>query len=244
MANRLHDRIALITGASRGIGAAIAEAYAAEGAHVILVARTVGGLEEVDDRVQAAGGSATLVPLDLVQDDGIEQLSANIYDRWGRLDILVSNAAALGQLSPLGHVERTVWDQTLALNLTVNWRLIRSFDPLLRQSSAGRAIFVTSGATRSLPPYWGLYSATKAAMEALVQTYAREVEQTNIRANLVNPGRTRTNMRAAAFPGEDAQTLPPPEHVAPTLIRMAEASFEGNGLWVAADFAETQQAQQ
>lgn len=235
MAGRLRDRIALITGASRGIGAAIARAYAREGAHIIAVARTVGGLEELDDAIEADGGSATLVPLDLTEPDTIEQLGANIFERWGRLDILVGNAAILGQLSPVGHIEPQTWQRGFDLNVTANWRLLRSLDPLLRQSDAGRAIFMTSGVTRTLPAYWATYSASKAALEALVMTYAREIEKTAIRANLVNPGPTRTQMRAAAFPGEDPETLPTPEHLTDILVRLAESDFTGNGLWVAAD---------
>lgn len=238
MSGRLAGRIALITGASRGVGAAVAKAYAAEGAHVILVARTVGGLEEVDDAIQAAGGQATLAPLDLTEPGGIERLGASVFERWGRLDVLVGNAAVLGQLSPVPNLQPEVWDKAFALNVTANWRLIRVFDPLLRRSEAGRAIFVTSGATRRLPAYWGLYSATKAALEALALTYAQEVARTSVRVNLVNPGPTRTKMRAQAFPGEDPDSLPPPEHVCPTLIRLAEPSYTGNGQWIAADAPE------
>jgi NAD(P)-dependent dehydrogenase (short-subunit alcohol dehydrogenase family) len=232
---RLKDRLALITGASRGIGAAVARAYAREGAHVILVARTQGALEELDDEIADAGGSATLVPMDLSEHDAIDDLGRQIYERWGRLDILVGNAAVLGDLTPVGHIDPKVWDQAMAINVTANWRLIRSMDPLLRQSDAGRAIFVTSGATRSLPPYWGIYNTTKAALEALVTTYAREIDKTSIRVNLVNPGPTRTRMRAAAFPGEDAMSLPTPDHLDETMIRLAEPSFTGNGLWIAGD---------
>ena len=231
----LQDRIALITGASRGIGAAVAIGFAAAGAHVVLVARTVGGLEEVDDAIQAVGGSATLVPLDLTEAGGIEQLGASVYERWGRLDVLVGNAAMLGELSPVGHIEPEIWRQAFELNVHANWRLIRAFDPLLRRSAAGRAIFVTSGATRSLPPYWAAYSASKAALEALVVTYAREIERTAIRVNLVNPGPTRTAMRAQAFPGEDPERLPPPEHLVETLVRLASPAFSGHGLWIPAD---------
>lgn len=238
MSGRLAGRIALVTGASRGVGAAVAKAYAAEGAHVILVARTVGGLEEVDDAIQAAGGQATLAPLDLTEPGGIERLGASVFERWGRLDVLVGNAAVLGQLSPVPNLQPEVWDKAFALNVTANWRLIRVFDPLLRRSEAGRAIFVTSGATRRLPAYWGLYSATKAALEALALTYAQEVARTSVRVNLVNPGPTRTKMRAQAFPGEDPDSLPPPEHVCPTLIRLAEPSYTGNGQWIAADAPE------
>ncbi|MDP6568057.1 MAG: SDR family NAD(P)-dependent oxidoreductase [Alphaproteobacteria bacterium] len=235
MSKRLENRLALITGASRGIGAAAAKAFAAEGAHVILVARTSGGLEEVDDEITANGGSATLVPMDLTEFAGIDDLGRQIYERWGRLDILLGNAAILGELSPVGHIRPEVWERAQALNVTANWRLIRSLDALLRQSDAGRVIFVTSGASRSLPPYWALYSSTKAALEAIAVTYAREVQKTPIRVNLVNPGPTRTAMRAAAFPGEDPEQLPPPEHLAETLIRLAEPSFTETGLWVAGD---------
>ena len=156
MAGRLQDRLALVTGASRGIGAAVARAYAAEGAHVIAVARTQGGLEELDDDIRAGGGTATLVAMDLTEHAAIDDLGRQIYERWGRLDILVGNAAILGDLTPVHHIEPKVWEQAFALNVTANWRLIRSLDPLLRQSDAGRAIFLTSGATRSLRPFWGV----------------------------------------------------------------------------------------
>ncbi len=232
---RLAGRIALVTGASRGIGAATAKAYAREGAHVVLVARTEGGLEEIDDEIRDAGGAATLVPLDLRQHDGIDQLAVAVYERWGRLDVLVGNAAMLGDLTPTGHIEPKEWDDTLALNLTANWRLIRALDPLLRLSAAGRALFVTSAITRALPPYWASYSASKAALEALVATWAREIEKTEVRVNLVNPGPTRTHLRARAFPGEDANSLPPPDHIAEVMIRLASAEFTGHGLWVPGD---------
>lgn len=235
MSGRLSGRVALITGASRGIGAEVAVRYAAEGAHVVLVARTVGGLEEVDDRVRRAGGTATLVPLDLLKLDGIDHLGPAILERFGRLDILVGNAATLGNLSPLGHIAAKVWDDAIALNLTANWRLIRICDPLLKRSDAGRAIFMTSGVTRSLPAYWGPYAVSKAGLEALVRTYAAEVAATSVRANLMNPGPTRTWMRAQAFPGEDPAQLPTPDHVCDTMVVLAEPSFTGNGMWIAAD---------
>jgi NAD(P)-dependent dehydrogenase (short-subunit alcohol dehydrogenase family) len=235
VSGRLAGRLALVTGASRGVGAAAAKAYAAEGAHVVLVARTVGGLEEVDDAIQAAGGQATLVPLDLREFTGIDRLAASVYERWGRLDVLLGNAAALGQLSPVGHIQPDVWDRAFALNVTANWRLLRAFDPLLRRSDAGRVIFMTSGATRRLRAFWGLYSASKAALEALAVTYAREMERTSVRVNLVNPGATRTKMRAQAFPGEDPGSLPPPEHICDTLVRLAEPGFTGTGLWIGPD---------
>lgn len=236
---RLADRLALITGASRGIGAAIAKAYAAEGAHVILVARTSGGLEEVDDEIKKMGGSATLVPMDLSDFDAIDDLGGQIFKRWGKLDILVGNAGMLGDLSPVSHIKPEVWQRAYDLNVTANYRLIRSMDALLRQSDAGRAIFLTSGTARNLPAYWALYASTKAALDAIVQVYAKETQKTAINVNLVNPGPTRTAMRAAAFPGEDATQLPSPGHLAETLICLAEPDFNQTGLWVAADVQET-----
>lgn len=229
MAGRLDGRIALITGASRGIGAGVAKRFAAEGAHLILTARTVGGLEEVDDAVKAAGGTATLIPADLLEMDQIDQMGGAIHERFGRLDILVGNAASLGILSPIAHVQPSVWEETLALNVTVNYRLIRSFDPLLRLSDAGRAIFVSAATAHNARPYWGPYSASKAAMEALVRTYAGEITKTNVRANIVNPGSVRTAMRAQAFPGEDPDTLKTPEEIAETFVALAESSCQKNG---------------
>ncbi len=229
MAGRLEGRIALVTGASRGVGAAVAKRLAAEGAHMVLTARTVGGLEEVDDAIKAAGGKATLVPADLLDMTQIDQMGAAVFERFGRLDILVGNAASLGVLSPIGHIDPTVWDETMALNVTVNYRLIRSFDPLLRQSDAGRAIFVSSGAARSAKPYWGSYSVSKAALEALVRTYAGEIEKTNVRANIVSPGGVRTSMRAHAFPGEDPQTLPTPDEITDVFVMLSEPACQKNG---------------
>jgi NAD(P)-dependent dehydrogenase (short-subunit alcohol dehydrogenase family) len=226
---RLRDRLALITGATRGIGRAIALAYAKEGAHVILVGRTTGALEEVDDEIRAIGGAATLLTLNLKQNDKIDALGPTIYQRWGRLDILVGNAGILGPLSPLNHITAEAWSEVLEINLNANWRLIRTLDPLLRRSDAGRAIFVSSGAAVSRPAYWGPYSVSKAALEALVQTYAHEIENSPVRANLVNPGPTRTGMRAKAFPGEDPATLKAPEDVTPTFVRLAEPSCTDNG---------------
>ncbi len=235
MAGRLEGRVALVTGASRGIGAAVAERFGREGAHVILVARTTGGLEEVDDRLRAAGGTATLVPMDLLDGAAIDRLGGAVAERWGRLDVLVGNAAMLGELSPVGHFAPPTWEGVFALNVHANWRLIRAFDALLRASEAGRAIFVTSGITQHVVPYWGLYAASKAALERLALTYAAEVAQTPVRVNLVNPGPTRTGMRAQAFPGEDPETLQAPETITETFVALAEPAFAGNGLWVAAD---------
>jgi len=229
MAGRLQDRLAVITGASRGIGRAVALGYAAEGAHVILVSRTVGGLEEVDDEIRKVGGKATLVPLDLTDFDAIDRLGATIFERWGKLDILVGNAGTLGVLTPVSHLEVKAWDKLLNTNITANWRLIRSFEPLLKRSDAGRAIFVTSGAAHKAKPYWGGYAMSKAALEALVQTWAAECANTSVRANLLSPGPTRTAMRKQAMPGEDPTSLTKPADLVPLFIELAMASCERNG---------------
>jgi NAD(P)-dependent dehydrogenase (short-subunit alcohol dehydrogenase family) len=234
---RLKDRIALITGASRGLGAAAALAYAKEGAHCVLVARTVGGLEALDDRIKAAGGSATLVPLDVTDGPGIDRLGAALYERFKKLDILLGNAGLLGALSPIGHIEPAVFERVMAVNVTANWRLIRSLDPLLRLSDAGRAIFVTSGVSRKVIPYWGAYAASKAALDMLVGIYAAEIAHTAVRVNLFNPGPIRTFMRREAFPGEDPAKQTPPEAHAEALIRLALPSCTMTGEWVAGDEA-------
>jgi NAD(P)-dependent dehydrogenase (short-subunit alcohol dehydrogenase family) len=231
-APRLAGRLALITGATRGIGRAVALAYAREGAHLILVGRTAGALEEVDDEVRALGAGATLLTLDLKSLDKIDALGPTIYQRWEKLDILVGNAGILGPLSPLGHVTADAWNEVLQVNLTANWRLIRTLDPLLRRSNAGRAIFVSSGAATAPRAYWGPYAVSKAGLEALVKVYANEVENTPVRVNLINPGPTRTGMRAKAFPGEDPASLKPPDHVVETFVRLAEPACKDNGrLW-------------
>ena len=222
----LEGRVAVVTGASRGIGYQAAKGFAAAGAHVVAVARTVGGLEELDDEITAAGGAATLVPLDLKDFEGIDRLGGALHERWGRLDILFANAGILGQLSPLGHVPPKVWDEVMAVNVTANWRLIRSLDPLLRQSKAGRALFMSSGAARNCRPFWGPYSVSKAALEALARTYAGEVRNTPIRVIVIDPGRTRTAMRAQAMPGEEPATLPHPSEIVPPLIEMASPGFD------------------
>ena len=241
MAARLAGKIALITGASRGIGAAVAEAYAREGAHLVLAARTVGGLEEVDDKVRAAGGTATLVPLDLREFVKIDELAAAIHQRYGRLDILVGNAAEFGTFSPLGHIDPVLWQEVIDLNLTANWRLIRAMDPLLRIAPHGRAIFVTSGIARNPRAYWGPYAVSKAGLEALVKTYAAELATTNVRANLIGPGVVRTRLRARVFPGEDPMTLPLPETVTEAFVQLALDDCEWNGAVVnASDLADTQ----
>jgi NAD(P)-dependent dehydrogenase (short-subunit alcohol dehydrogenase family) len=231
MSDTSSQRIALVTGASRGIGAEIAVKLAASGAHVVAVARTVGGLEELDDRIRELGGSATLVPLDLQDYEAIDRLGAALYERYGRLDVLVGNAGVLGPLAPLGHVDPKQWDNVIAVNVTANWRLIRSMDPLLRRSSAGRAVFLSSGAAAKAPAYWGPYSVSKGALEVLVRTYAEETRtNTNVRANLVNPGATRTRMRKQAMPGEDPETLPTPESVAEAVLPLCMPDFDETGL--------------
>jgi NAD(P)-dependent dehydrogenase (short-subunit alcohol dehydrogenase family) len=226
---RLADRLALVTGATRGIGRAVALAYAREGAHLILVGRTAGALEEVDDEIRGVGGSATLLTLDLKSQDKIDAIGPTIYQRWNKLDILVGNAGILGPLSPLGHVTADAWNEVLEINLTANWRLIRTLDPLLRRSEAGRAIFVSSGAATAPRAYWGPYAASKAGLEALVKVYADEVANTPVRVNLLNPGPTRTGMRAKAFPGEDPASLKAPDHVVETFIKLALPSCADNG---------------
>ena len=227
MSSPLKDRIALVTGASRGIGRATALGLARAGAHVIATASNQGALEELDDEIAAAAGApATLVPLDLKDGNGVDRLGAAIHERWGRLDVLVGNAAVLGPLSPVSHLDVKDWAKVLAVNLTANWRLLRSMDPLLRASDAGRAVFLTSGVARAPRAFWGAYAVSKAGLEALVATYADEVDHTPIRTALVNPGATRTRMRAEAFPGEDPETLPTPEQVAALVVEMARPDRE------------------
>lgn len=226
---RLEGRVALVTGASRGIGRAVAVRYAEEGAHLILSARTQGALEEVDDEVRALGTSATLVPADLTDFTTIDRMGAAVFERFGRLDVLVGNAGDLGTLSPLAHIDPATWERVMAINLTANWRLIRSFDPLLRTSEAGRAIFVTSGITAGPRAYWGAYAVSKAALEMMVRIYAAEVVKTRVRVNLINPGATRTRMRAAAFPGEDPATVKAPESITGLFVDLGEAACTRHG---------------
>jgi NAD(P)-dependent dehydrogenase (short-subunit alcohol dehydrogenase family) len=232
----LKDRLALVTGASRGIGRAVALGLAKAGAHVVVVARTIGALEELDDEIRAGGGKATLLQLDLANGDKIDQLGPTLYQRWGKLDILIANAGILGPLSPLHHVTEDAWQQVIDVNLSANWRLIRTLDPLLKRSDAGRAVFVTSGASTGKHAYWGPYGVSKAGLEALVKTYAHELGDTGVRVNLVNPGPTRTAMRAKAFPGEDPKKLPEPEELVPMFLELAAPDCELNGRVVS--FAE------
>ncbi|MEO5372914.1 MAG: SDR family NAD(P)-dependent oxidoreductase [Alphaproteobacteria bacterium] len=228
---RMEGRIALVTGASRGIGRAVARRFAEEGARVIAVARTQGALEELDDEIRALGrdNQAVLVAEDLADHDKIDQMGLAVYQRFGRLDVLVGNAAMLGTLSPMGHIKPDEWQRVMAVNVTANYRLIRSFDPLLRQSDAGRAIFVTSGVASGVFPYWGAYATSKAALEMMVKVYAGEVATTGIRVNLLDPGVVRTRMRALAFPGEDPETLPPPESITGAFVDLALPTCRRHG---------------
>lgn len=227
----LTNRIALVTGASRGIGYQIAKQMAAAGAHVIAVARTVGGLEDLDDEIKAdSRGGATLVPLDLTDMPAIDRLGSSINDRWGKLDILVANAGMLGVISPVGHVEAKVFEKVMMLNVTSQWRLIRSVDPLLRKSDAGRAVVLSSGAAHSARAFWGPYAASKAAIETLTRSWAAEVEDSPMRVNAADPGATRTAMRAQAMPGEDPKSLPDPAFIAERILSMADSSLTHNGM--------------
>jgi NAD(P)-dependent dehydrogenase (short-subunit alcohol dehydrogenase family) len=221
----LENCIALVTGASRGIGYATAIALAHAGAHIVAVARTVGGLEELDDAIQKEGGTATLVPVDLADLDGLARLGAALNERYGKLDVLVGNAGVLGPASPLGHIEPKQWTDVMMINVTANFQLIRCMEPLLRNSDAGRAVFISSGAASMARAYIGPYSTSKAALEVLVRTWAAETATTNIRANLFNPGPIRTRMRAALMPGEDPMTLDTPEQVAAFVVPMCLPSW-------------------
>jgi len=225
-------RIILVTGASRGIGRAAAIALAAQKSHLILVARTVGGLEETDDAVQAAGGSATLVPLDLRDGDALDRLGASIFERWGRLDGFFGNAGVLGALTPITHLDVKLFEELLAVNVTANWRLLRSLDPLLKKSEAGRVVLVSSSVAREARAFWGGYAMSKAALESIALTYAAECASTKVRVNILNPGATATAMRAKAMPGEDASTLPRPEDVAPLVVQMLSPGWDENGVCV------------
>src|SRR6202051_423900 len=225
MTKPLADCIALVTGASRGIGRATALALARAGAHIVAVARTVGALEEVDDAARAAGSSATLVPLDMRDYAGIYRLASALDERFQRLDVLVGHAGIAGQRSPLDHVEPSAWDEVIAINVTANWHLIRAMDPLLKRSTAGRAVFVTSSAATRARAYAGPYSVSKAALNALGRTYAAETAATTVRVNLFNPGPTRTGMRAQVMPGEDPMTLPTPEQAAEKIIELCLPGF-------------------
>lgn len=229
MPQPLSGRIALVTGATRGIGHALTLALARAGAHVVATGRTQGALEELDDAVRAAGSTATLVPLDMRDYPAIYRLAKALDERHQRLDVLIGNAAIAGQRSPLGHVDPSAWDEAIAVNVTANYHLIRAMDPLLRRAPAGRAVFMTSGAATHARAYSGPYSASKAALNVLAQTYAAETDATPVRVNLFNPGPTRTRMRARVMPGEDPMTLPTPEDVAEKIVPLCLPSFSETG---------------
>ena len=220
MTERLDGCIALVTGASRGIGAAAAVELGRLGAHVVITARTQGGLEETDDAIRAAGGQASLLPLDLREADQIDAIGPTLFQRFGRLDVLVHNAGVLGKLTPASHIMNDDWSDAVGVNLHAALRLIRTCEPLLRRASAGRAVFVTDAKARHPTAYWGVLGATKAAMENLVLAWAQELESTSVRVNLFDPGVVRTRMRSNAFPGEDPKTIPAPAEVAPALARL------------------------
>jgi NAD(P)-dependent dehydrogenase (short-subunit alcohol dehydrogenase family) len=225
----LSGRIALVTGASRGIGRAAALAFAQAGAHVVAVARTQGALEELDDEIRALGATATLVPVDIKDFDALDRLGGALHERWGRLDVFLGNAGVLGPLTPLGHVAPKDWDNVMAVNVTANWRLLRSLDPLLRASDAGRAMLISSGASWKRTAYWGPYSVSKAAVDALGCTYAAETATTPVKVMLVNPGPLRTRMRETAMPGEDPMSLKTPDDLAPHLVAIASPSWTETG---------------
>jgi NAD(P)-dependent dehydrogenase (short-subunit alcohol dehydrogenase family) len=223
------QRVALVTGASRGIGRAVALALAEQNIHVLLLARTQGGLEDVYDEIVTADGEATGVPMDLTDYDAIDRLGGVIAERWGKLDIFVGNAGILGPISPVAHMTPSEFEKTLAINVTSNARLIRALEPLLLASDAGRAVFLTSGAAYSTKPFWGAYSTSKAALDALVKSWANEQKNTSLKINLYSPGPVRTAMRAQAMPGENPSTLPTAEDVAPQIVSMCAPDYQETG---------------
>jgi NAD(P)-dependent dehydrogenase (short-subunit alcohol dehydrogenase family) len=229
MSPDLTSRIAVVTGASRGIGYATARALAKAGAHIVAVARTQGGLEELDDEIRKDGGSATLVPLSVTDSDGVARLGAALHERHGKIDILVGNAGVAGPSSPLGHIDLKPWNEVIAVNLTANFQLIRCMEPLLRKSDAGRAVFITAGSAQKAPGYRGPYAASKAALETLVRVWAAETASTPIRVNLFSPGPIRTRMRAVVFPGEDPMTLETPEQAAQFIVPMCAPGWTESG---------------
>lgn len=236
MSGKLQGRIALITGASRGIGAAVAKRFAMEGAHIVAVARTRGGLENTDDQIRAdldlsasAPSPVTLLELDLTDLDSVDQIGPTLAERFGRLDIVVGNAGALGELSPMPHIEAADWKNVIDVNLNANWRLIRTTDPLLRDSDSGRAVFVTSGAAHGRRPFWGGYAVSKAALEMMIICWAAESETTNMKINLIDPGATRTVMRENAYPGEDPKTVKLPEELTDTFVDLCSPDCARHG---------------
>lgn len=229
LSNKDSQRVALVTGASRGIGRAVALALAEQNIHVLLLARTQGGLEDVYDEIVTANGEATGVPMDLTDYDAIDRLGGVIAERWGKLDIFVGNAGILGPISPVAHMTPSEFEKTLAINVTSNARLIRALEPLLLASDAGRAVFLTSGAAYSTKPFWGAYSTSKAALDALVKSWANEQKNTSLKINLYSPGPVRTAMRAQAMPGENPSTLPTAEDVAPQIVSLCAPDYQETG---------------
>lgn len=225
----LENKIALISGATRGIGKAFCLELAKRKCHIVAVAKTQQGLEKLDDEVKALGGTTTLVPLDLSDMNGIDRLGASLFERWGRLDILLANAGILGPLSPVTHIDPADFDRVMAINFSSQWRLIRATELLLKKADAGRAILMSSGAAHRVRAFWGLYGASKAALEVIGRAWAEEMRQSNIRINFVNPGATRTDMRAKAMPGEDALTLPTPEDVASRMMQLVAPNLTEHG---------------
>ncbi|MDC1383575.1 SDR family NAD(P)-dependent oxidoreductase [Candidatus Puniceispirillum sp.] len=229
MAPDLSGKVILITGASRGIGKAVALAATHAGAELIITGRTIGALEDLDDEIKAANGKATIVELDMSDYAAIPRLAQAIHERWGRLDGLVVNAATLGALTPLSHLDEAVWDNTISINLTAQWHLIRAMEPLLISASAGRAVLVSSGVAEGVKPFWGPYAVSKAGLEAMGRVWAGETEQTNLRINIINPGGTATEMRASAFPGENQKSLPQPADIAPAFLTLLDPKFFEHG---------------
>lgn len=232
MTQPLSGRLALVTGASRGIGRAVALELARQGAHVIAMARTQGALEKLDDEIRALGGEATLVPCDIKDYEALDRLGGAIFTRWGKIDIFVGNAGILGPITPLSHLDPKQWDDVMAVNVTANWRLIRSLDALLRASDAGRVVLMSSAAGHKtqFAPYWGAYAASKAAVDALARTYAAETATTSaVKVMAVNPGPLRTRMRASAMPGEDPMSLKTPEDIAPKIAALCAPGWTETG---------------
>ncbi len=225
----LDNKIALVTGASRGIGAAVAKRFANEGAHLILVSRNQVALEKIDDEIRSFGTKPTLVPIDITDDKNMDLMASEIAKRFGKIDILVGNAAILGPLSPLSHYQPKVWKNIFEVNFHANWRLIRNFEMLLKQSTSGRAIFVTSGLARKVRAYWGPYSASKAALEKMVMDWSEEVKKTNIKVNIIDPGRVRTDMRKSAYPGENPEENIKPEKITDLFVKLSSHSLKENG---------------
>lgn len=229
MTHDLHNKIILITGASRGIGHAVALAAAKAGANLIITGRTIGALEELDDKIKAVGSTATIVQLDMSDHAAMPRLAMAIQRRWGKLDGLVANAAMLSPLTPLSHLDETVWDNTIAVNLTAQWHLIKAMEPLLLAAPAGRAVLVSSGVAEGIRPFWGPYAVSKAGLEAMGRVWAGETEKTNLRINILNPGGTATGMRASAFPGENPQMLPQPKDIAPAFLALLDSTCSDHG---------------